>query len=118
MPTYQPISSAAVVEPDLALDNVSVSAVSWAAIFVGAAAAAALALVLVILGFGLGLSAVSPWSHSGASALTMGVATIAWLAFTQVAASAIGGYLAGRLRSRAAGARAIHRSIIASTTRP
>ena len=98
MPTYQPISSAAVVEPDLALDSVSVSAVSWAAIFVGAAAAAALSLILVILGFGLGLSAVSPWSHSGASALTMGVATIAWLAFTQVAASAIGGYLAGRLR--------------------
>ena len=74
------------------------SGVSWGAILVGASAAAALSLVLVILGFGLGLSSVSPWSHSGASAETLGVSTIAWIAFTQLAASALGGYLAGRLR--------------------
>ncbi len=74
------------------------SGVSWGAILVGASAAAALSLVLVILGFGLGLSSVSPWSHSGASAQTLGVSTIAWIAFTQLAASALGGYLAGRLR--------------------
>lgn len=98
MATYQPISSAAAVESEIPPGSASVSAVSWAAIFVGAAAAAALSLVLVILGFGLGLSAVSPWSHSGASAVTMGAAAIAWLAFTQIAASATGGYLAGRLR--------------------
>jgi hypothetical protein len=74
------------------------SAVSWAAIFVGAAAAAALSLVLVILGFGLGLSSVSPWSGVGASAGTIGIATVLWLSFTQFASSGVGGYLAGRLR--------------------
>lgn len=74
------------------------SAVSWAAIFAGAAGAAALSLLLLILGTGLGLSAVSPWSMEGISATTFGFATIAWLSFTQIAASGMGGYLAGRLR--------------------
>ncbi|MDB5888770.1 MAG: hypothetical protein JWM03_1642 [Rhodocyclales bacterium] len=74
--------------------------ISWAAIFAGAAGAAALSLILVILGFGLGLSAVSPWSNSGANATTLGISSIVWLAFTQLAASAVGGYLAGRLRGR------------------
>ena len=76
------------------------SAVSWAAIFAGAAGAAALSLILLILGVGLGLSSVSPFAGSGASATTFGVSTIAWLTFTQLAAAGLGGYLAGRLRTR------------------
>lgn len=76
------------------------SGVSWAAVFAGATAAAALSLVLVILGFGLGLSSVSPWTGTSATASAIGVGTIVWLAFTQLAASGMGGYLAGRLRSR------------------
>lgn len=78
--------------------SASRSGVSWAAVFAGAAGAAALSLVLLILGTGLGLSSVSPWTGVGASAATLGASTIAWLAFTQIAASAVGGYLAGRLR--------------------
>jgi len=74
------------------------SGVSWGAIFVGASAAAALSLLLFILGFGLGMSAISPWSNNGASAQTMGISAAVWVAFTQLAASALGGYLAGRLR--------------------
>ncbi len=74
------------------------SAVSWGAIFVGAAGAAALSLLLVILGFGLGLSAVSPWNGAGATAGTIGIATVIWLAFTQFASAGVGGFLAGRLR--------------------
>lgn len=76
------------------------SAVSWAAIFAGAAGAAALSLLLVILGTGLGFSAVSPWSMQGVSATTIGFSAILWLSFTQLAASGMGGYLAGRLRTR------------------
>lgn len=76
------------------------SAVSWGAIFAGAAAAAALSLILLILGTGLGLSSVSPWSNAGVSATTFGVSTIVWLTVTQLLASGMGGYLAGRLRSR------------------
>ncbi|MFD2271336.1 hypothetical protein ACFS07_10010 [Undibacterium arcticum] len=78
--------------------DANASGVSWGAIFAGAAAAAALSLILVILGFGLGLSAVSPWANNGASATTIGMSTILWIAFTQIAASGLGGYLAGRLR--------------------
>ncbi|SHH83623.1 hypothetical protein [Pollutimonas bauzanensis] len=78
--------------------DMNTSGTSWAAIFAGAAAAAALSLILLILGVGLGLSAVSPWSSSGASAAAIGISTIVWLAFTQIIASAMGGYLAGRLR--------------------
>ena len=77
--------------------------VSWTAIFAGAAGAASLSLILMILGAGLGLSAVSPWSQQGMTAATFGVSTILWLAFTQFAASGMGGYLAGRLRSRWSG---------------
>ena len=76
------------------------SAVSWGAIFAGAAAAAALSLVLLMLGTGLGLSSVSPWAQAGVSATTFGVSTILWITLTQLLASGMGGYLAGRLRTK------------------
>lgn len=76
------------------------SAVSWGAIAAGAAAAASLSLILLILGVGLGLSSVSPWSRDGVSATTFGVSTILWLTLTQLLASAMGGYIAGRLRTK------------------
>jgi hypothetical protein len=72
--------------------------VSWAAIFAGAAAAAALSLILVVLGAGLGFAATSPWADEGASAQTLGVSAIIWLLLTQILASGLGGYIAGRLR--------------------
>ena len=81
-------------------DTSAVSGVSWAAIVAGAAGAAALSLILLILGTGLGLSSISPWSDRGASATTLGVSTILWLTLTQIAASGMGGYLAGRLRTK------------------
>lgn len=74
------------------------SGVSWAAIFAGAAAAAALSLILIVLGFGLGFSAVSPWPGEGGSFKQMSISTFIWLAITQILASGLGGYLAGRLR--------------------
>ena len=76
------------------------SAVSWSAILAGAAATAALSLILLMLGTGLELSSVSPWAFSGVSATTFGVSTILWLTFTQLVASGMGGYLAGRLRTK------------------
>lgn len=76
------------------------SGTSWGAIFAGAACAAALTLIMVILGFGLGLSAVSPWSNSGAGLAAIGISSVVWVAFTQIVASGLGGYIAGRLRVR------------------
>lgn len=76
------------------------SGVSWSAVIAGAFVAAALSLILLALGTGMGLSSVSPWSNSGASASTIGMAAIAWLIIVQIVASAMGGYLAGRLRTK------------------
>ena len=53
-----------------------------------------------MLGIGLGLSAVSPWKQDGMSATSFGISTIIWITFTQLVASGMGGYLAGRLRTR------------------
>ncbi|HUE94657.1 hypothetical protein [Pseudomonas sp.] len=80
--------------------QLSVSAVSWGAIFAGAAAAAALSLILLILGTGLGLSSISPWANDGISATTFSVSTIIWVTLTQLLAAGMGGYLAGRLRTK------------------
>ncbi|MBK4990889.1 MULTISPECIES: hypothetical protein [Pseudomonas] len=80
------------------VDTQSRSGVSWAAIFAGAAAAAAVSLILVVLGAGLGFAATSPWANEGASAKALGISTIVWLLVTQIIASGLGGYLAGRLR--------------------
>jgi hypothetical protein len=76
------------------------SAVSWAAILAGAAATAALSLILLVLGTGLGLTSLSPYAGSGVSAMALGLSAIVWVMVTQALASGMGGYLAGRLRSR------------------
>ncbi len=76
------------------------SGVSWPAVIAGAVVAAALSLILLALGTGLGLSAISPWSNRGASAAAVGNGAIGWLIAAEIMASALGGYLAGRLRTR------------------
>lgn len=79
--------------------DVQTSGVSWSAVAAGAVTAAALTLLLVAFGAGLGLSAVSPWSGSGVSASTFKVGTGIYLLVVAVMASALGGYLAARLRT-------------------
>ncbi len=81
-------------------NEASASGVSWGAVVGGAFVAAALSLILLALGAGLGLSSVSPWSNTGASASTIGKGAIIWFIAIQVIASAMGGYLAGRLRTK------------------
>jgi hypothetical protein len=71
------------------------SGTSWGAIVAGAAAATALTFILLILGVGLGLSSVSPYQYNDAP---LGAASVAWIAFMQLASAGIGGYMAGRLR--------------------
>jgi len=75
-------------------------AISWAAVAAGAIAAAALTLVLLAFGAGMGFSAVSPWGNSGVSATTFQIGTGVYLICVAMLASAIGGYLAGRLRTK------------------
>lgn len=95
------------MEPDLRSASTIVdvqSAVSWGAIAAGAVGAAALALLLIAFGAGLGLSAVSPWSDSGVSASTFKTGTGIYLVIVAVMSSAVGGYLAARLRTKWVGA--------------
>jgi len=81
----------------------SQSAVAWAAIIVGALAAVAITLLLVALGSGIGLSSVSPWTALNPSATTFTLLAAVWLIIVQWLSSALGGYLAGRLRTKWAG---------------
>jgi hypothetical protein len=78
----------------------AMSGVSWASIAAGAVAAAALTLALLALGAGLGLSSISPWADSGVSASTFKIGAGVYLVLVAVMASAVGGYLAARLRTK------------------
>lgn len=79
------------------------STVSWGAVIAGGIAAAALSLFLLALGVGLGLSSISPWSDQGVSATTFKVGTGIYIVCVAMLSSAVGGYLAGRLRATWAG---------------
>jgi hypothetical protein len=76
------------------------SGVSWSAVLAGGVVTAALSLILLALGTGLGLASVSVWSGVGASASSIGTAAILWLILVQIMSSSMGGYLAGRLRTK------------------
>jgi hypothetical protein len=79
----------------------AVPAVSWPAIVAGGFVAAAFTLLLLALGAGIGFSVISPWSGlpditTTKAALVGGI----YMAVTAVMASALGGYVTGRLRVR------------------
>ena len=78
----------------------SQSAMSWAAIIGGAVVAAAVSLLLVALGAGLNLASISPWAGHGVSATTFTAMTAIWFIVIQWLASAAGGYLTGRMRTK------------------
>jgi len=84
----------------LGTQPVNDSAVAWCAVFAGAVASAALSLILLLLGTGFGLTLISPWSNEGISSTSFGVSSIVGITLISLAASAMGGYLAGRLRTR------------------
>ena len=76
------------------------SGVSWAAVAAGAFAAAALSLILLALGAGAGLSSLSPFSNAGLSTSAIGFGALLYLCITEIVSSGVGGYLAGRLRTK------------------
>jgi len=99
METYA-VPPSAVARPATEANNESAqSSISWSAVIAGAVVSAALALILLILCVGLNLTTVSPWVHH-ASGTMLGVATIIAAILIQLIASAIGGYIAGRLRTK------------------
>ena len=57
-------------------------------------------MILVAFGIGVGFSVISPWSGQGVSATTFTATAGVYLLVVAMLSSTIGGYLAGRLRSR------------------
>ena len=84
--------------PVIDLDSANSSGVSWAAVIGGAFVAAAFYLILLALGAGMELSSISPWSGASAPPSSLTNVSLGWLVFSEIVASALGGYLAGRLR--------------------
>ncbi len=78
----------------------SISAISWGAIAGGAFAAAGVTLIMLAAGAGFGLAAASPWPGAAVPVASFAVMTGLWLIVTQWVASGLGGYIAGRLRTR------------------
>lgn len=76
------------------------SAASWPSIIAGAFVAAAATVILLALGSGIGFASISPWPNHGASVTTFAITTGIWLIVTQWISAALGGYIAGRLRTR------------------
>jgi hypothetical protein len=76
------------------------SFVEWGAVFAGAVLAAALSFVLLTFGTAIGLSATSPWPNSGLSAKVIASLAVFWAMAQQIGSIMIGGYVAGRMRSR------------------
>jgi hypothetical protein len=94
--------TAASADPRVTLES-SYSAVSWPAVIAGALVALAISLVIVTLGAGFGLASLSPWPNAGASAPTFAISTAIGLIVIHWIASATGGYITGRLRTKWAG---------------
>ena len=76
------------------------SGVAWAAVIAGAFVTAALSLTMLALGAGFGLISTSPWSVRAMSGSSLDAAAIIWMIVIQIVACGIGGYLAGRLRTK------------------
>jgi hypothetical protein len=89
-----------VIQPGTDTGEPSIAGVSWPAVVAGAVVSCALTLVLLAFGLGLGLSVVSPWTGAGVSATSFKIGTGLYLVVIAMLASSIGGYLAGRLRTR------------------
>ena len=74
--------------------------VEWSAVLAGAVLAAALSFVFLTFGSAIGLSATSPWPNSGLSAKVIASLAVFWVLAQQIGSFMIGGYIAGRLRTR------------------
>lgn len=81
----------------------STPALAWGPVIGGSVAAAATTIILLLLGSGVGLTMVSPWAGESASFTAVSVTTAIWFVVVQWLASAFGGYLTGRLRTKWAG---------------
>jgi hypothetical protein len=83
----------------------SVPGVTWAAVLAGAVASCALTLLLLAFGAGVGFAVVSPWEGHGVTAGKFEIGAGLFFIVMAMISSAMGGYLAGRLRTKWTGLR-------------
>jgi Na+-driven multidrug efflux pump len=81
------------------------SGVEWTAITAGALAAIGITIILLALGSGTGISVGRPWAFNAPSPTEFGFWVAAGMIVTQWLSSAVGGYLAGRMRKKWVGIR-------------
>lgn len=74
--------------------------VEWGPVFAGAFLAAALSFVLLTFLTAIGLTAVSPWPSESMSPRVLASLAAFFLLLQQIASFMVGGYVAGRMRTR------------------
>jgi hypothetical protein len=89
-----------VMVDDVGASQREVPTLSWRAVLAGGVTSAAISILLAAVGVGLGLSAISPWGDAGVSATTFKMGAGVYLVAVSMLASTVGGYLAGRLRTK------------------
>ncbi|GJD63230.1 PhnA-like protein [Methylobacterium frigidaeris] len=93
------------------LRTVMLHRLSWGAVLAGAASALVVQLVLTLIGIGVGLAAVSATTGDNPGVGTLSQGALLWWVFSGLFASAVGGFLAGRLSGKPA-ATAGHHGLI------
>jgi hypothetical protein len=73
--------------------------ISWAGVIAGAIVAAALWFVLITFGAAIGLAIASPSASWRDTSVALLILSGIWILLTSLASSALGGYLAGRMRA-------------------
>ena len=76
------------------------SAASWPAIIAGAFVATSVSLILLALGSGLGITSILTAADHRISGTAIVATAAIWLIVTQWISAGLGGYIAGRLRTR------------------
>ena len=99
-PLNPSVSDVGLISTDAAYCPSHKCAISWQAILAGGVTAAVVSLALLTFGSGLGLAVMSPFSGETTSAVAFTAKVAIWMVIMQWAASAFGGYIAGRLRTR------------------
>jgi hypothetical protein len=92
---------------DSLADPVRFRYLEWGPVILGTLGASAISFVLLTFGAALGLSAVSPYPYAGLSAKAAAILSATYAALVVAASFAMGGYLAGRLRTAWPGANTV-----------
>jgi hypothetical protein len=110
---YQPgtprIRDAPPTSPALPTEDVhtiTLSKISWGAVFAGVVVALGTQLLLNMLGIGIGAATLNPVGGDNPSATSLSIGAGIWFAISGILAALAGGYAAGRLAGVANGSTA------------